>query len=300
MNNYEPANPHAEVTGGDNVTFTWEATVQADRYVIALYCDGEFYSNLTVNGTSKLTTMPKDGTWSWTVQAFNQGANGNYYEASSPVAGNDFVSKSAEIPEDAIELNVIGLNAYYIEPNTQWYQEGKNAWILQFGLDNAGFNFAWFLVYTNNTFALSGVYNLTRANLDGDNDAIYLTGNDSIIGVDSEIRLQFDGYDEVEVTDSYSVTQAYYTGSFRLVDKNGKTYIGRFMELMCSSGDFTNYASGNPSNHIDLVDEDPSYFYQGIEEVVAGSQNGKKVLHNGQLLIIRDGKAYNVLGTLVK
>lgn len=302
VNQFEPKNPTAVVEGGDNVTFSWTADAIADRYVIALYCDGEFYSNLTVNGTSKLTTMPKDGTWSWTVQAFNIGENDNYFEASNPVAGNDFVSKSAEIPEDAIELNVIGLNAYYIEPNTQWYQEGKNAWVLQFGIENEGYQYAWFLVYTNNTFALSGNYNLTRANLDGDNDAIYLTGNDSILGVDSEIRLQFDGYDEVEVTDSYSVTQAFYTGSFRLVDENGKTYIGRFMELMCSSGDFTNYAAGNPSNHIDLVDEDPSYFYptEGIEEVVAATPNGKKVLYNNQLLIIRDGKAYNVLGTLVK
>ena len=300
VNPYVPENPQATVEGGDNVTFSWEATVVADRYVITLYCDGEFYSNLTVNGTSKLTTMPKDGTWSWTVQAFNQGVNGNYYEASNPVAGNDFVSKSAEIPEDAVELDVIGLNAYYIEPNTEWYQEGKNGWILQFGLDNAGYQFAWFLVYTNSTYALSGNYNLTRQNLDSESDLIYLTDG-TIQGTESEVRLQFDGYDEVEVTSSYSLTQAFYSGSFRLVDENGKTYVGRFMELMCSSGDYTNYASGNPSNHITLYDEDPSYFAgQGIEEIVAGSQNGKKVLHNGQLLIIRDGKAYNALGTLVK
>ncbi len=300
-NNYEPANPHAEVSGGDNVTFTWEATVQADRYVIALYCDGEFYSNLTVDGTSKLTTMPKDGTWSWTVQAFNQGANGNYYEASNPVPGNDFVSKSAEIPEDAVELDVIGFNAYYIEPNTEWYQEGKNGWILQFGLDNAGFNFAWFLVYTNSTYALSGNYNLTRQNLDSESDLINLT--DGIIqGTESEVRLQFDGYDEEEVASGYTVTQAFYTGSFRLVGEDGKTYVGRFMEQMCKSGDFTNYAHGNPSNHIVLYDEDPSYFdpFEGIEEIVAAGQNGKKVLHDGQLLIIRDGKAYNVLGTPMK
>jgi hypothetical protein len=74
------------------------------------------------------------------------------------------------------------------------------------------------------------------------------------------------------------------------------------MELKCSSGDFTNYAHDNPSNPITLYDEDPSYFdqFEGIEEIVATGQNGKKVLHDGQLLIIRDGKAYNVLGTPVK
>ena len=300
VNPYVPENPQATVEGGDNVIFSWGAATQADAYVVTLYLDGKFYTNLTVHGTSKTTTTPADGTWSWTVQAFNIGSNGNYFEASNEVAGNDFVTKSAEVPEDAIELDVIGLNAYYIEPNTEWYQEGKNGWILQFGLDNAGYQFAWFLVYTNSAAALSGNYNLTRQNLDSESDLIYLSDG-TIQGTESEVRLQFDGYDEVEVSSGYSLTQAFYSGSFRLVDENGKTYVGRFMELMCSSGDYTNYASGNPSNHITLYDEDPSYFAgQGIEEIVAGSQNGKKVLHNGQLLIIRDGKAYNALGTLVK
>ena len=302
VNNYEPTNLHAEVAGGDNVTFTWEAVAAADRYVITLYCDGEFYSTLTVNGTTKTTTMPKDGTWSWTVQAFNQGANGNYFEASNAVAGNDFVSKAAEIPTDAVELDVIGLNAYYIEPNTQWYQEGKNGWFLQFGLNNAGYNFAWFLVYTNSAAALSGNYNLTRQNLDGDSDGIFMDGSTTPLeGTDSEVRLQFDGFDEVEVASGYSLTQAFYTGFFRLVGEDGKTYVGRFMELMCSSGDFTNYASGNPSNHITLYDEDPSYFAgQGIETIATPSKDARKVLRDGQLLILRDGKTYNVLGTAIK
>ena len=188
QNNYEPKNLNAEVAGGDNVTFSWEADAQADRYVITLYCDGEFYSTLTVNGTSKVTTMPKDGTWSWTIQAFNQGSNGNYFEASNAVAGNDFVTKSAEIPEDAIELEVTGLNAFYIEPSSEFYQEGKNSWILQFGIANSGYNYAWFLVYTNQTLAISGAYNMTRANLDDDSDLLVLESGDQIASTESEVR----------------------------------------------------------------------------------------------------------------
>ena len=300
VNQFEPKNPTAVVEGGDNVTFSWTADAQADAYVITLYLNGEFYATLNVHGTSKTTTTPADGTWSWTVQAFNQGSNGNYFEASNPIAGNDFVTKSADIPEDAVELNVIGFNAFYIEPTSEFYQEGKNGWILQFGLDDAGYNYAWFLVYTNQTYAISGIYNLTRGNLDGESDAIFLTSGDPLEGTDSEVRLSFDGYDEVEVTESYILTKAYYSGSFRLVGTDGKTYVGRFMELECSSGGFTNYYYGNPVESITLYDEDPSYFTEGIEEVVAATPNGKKVLYNNQLLIIRDGKAYNVLGTLVK
>jgi hypothetical protein len=300
VNQFEPQNPTAVVEGGDNVTFSWTADAQADAYVITLYLNGEFYATLNVHGTSKTTTTPADGTWSWTVQAFNIGENDNYFEASNPIAGNDFVTKSTEVPDDAVELNVIGFNAFYIEPTSEFYQPGLNGWILQFGLDNADYNYAWFLVYTSNAYAISGVYNLTRGNLDGESDAIFLTSGDPLVGTDSEVRLAFDGYDEIVVSETYSVTKAFYTGSFRLVDTDGKTYIGRFMELECSSGGFTNYYYGNPVESITLYDEDPSYFTEGIEEVVAATPNGKKVLYNNQLLIIRDGKAYNVLGTLVK
>lgn len=302
VNNYEPKNLNAEVAGGDNVTFSWEADAQADRYVITLYCDGEFYSNLTVNGTSKLTTMPKDGTWSWTIQAFNQGSNGNYFEASNAVAGNNFVTKSAEIPEDAIELEVTGLNAFYIEPSSEFYQEGKNSWILQFGIANSGYNYAWFLVYTNQTLAISGAYNMTRGNLDDESDLLVLESGDQIASTESEVRLTFDGFDEVEVTDSYSVTNAFYTGSFRLVDTDGKTYVGRFMELECNSGGFTNYYYQNPVEHITLIDEDPDYDPSlGIEDINVESNEGtRKVLIDGQLYIIRENAIYNATGLRVK
>ena len=72
------------------------------------------------------------------------------------------------------------------------------------------------------------------------------------------------------------------------------------MEVPCATGQFANYLNGMDSSFITLVDEDPEYFGQGIEEVVAATPNGKKVLFNNQLLIIRDGKAYNMLGTLVR
>ena len=301
-NSYEPTNLKAEVFGGDNVTFSWEATTAADRYVITLFCNGEFYSTLTVNGTTKTTTMPKDGTWSWTVQAFNQGANGNYFEASNAIEGLDFTSKAADIPEGAVVLDVTGMNAYFIEPNTEWYQEGKNSWILQFGLGTTGYNFAWFLVYTNSPLALSGVYNTARKNLDVESILIYPQSGSEIVGTEADVRLQFDGFDEVEVSSGNSLTQAFYTGSFRMVDQDGKTYVGRFMELQCNSGDFTNYASGNPSNHITLSDEDPDYEpYQGIENLTAPTDKAEKVLHEGQLYIIRpDGAIYNATGVRVR
>ena len=310
VNNYEPANPHAEVAGGDNVTFTWEAAAAADRYVITLYCDGEFYSTLTVNGTTKTTTMPKDGTWSWTVQAFNQGANGNYFEASNAIAGNDFVTKSAEIPEDAVVMEVTDMYAAYLDGDTkeQYLEEIKytgedplHVWLISFEIDDAQVPMPYFLVYSAKERAISGVYNVTRGNIDLASCYIDATGkqDDAIDATDAELRLQFDGYDEEQI-EQYGYYFGYYTGSFRLVGKDGKTYVGKFMEQFCNSFYYSSYGASY-LEHVAMFDEDPSYFAgQGIETIATPSKDARKVLRDGQLLILRDGKTYNVLGTAIK
>lgn len=304
-NNYDPKNPNAEVFGGDNVTFSWTATAEADRYVITLYWEGEFYTNLTVSGTSKTTTMPKDGTWSWTVQAFNQGSNGNYFEASNVIAGNDFVSKAADIPEDAIVLEVADFNALLIDQNSQYYQPGKNGWVLVFRSNDegyAGYPIVWFLIYTAKERAISGVYNVARANIDLESCLLIPDVNaepsDYILGTDAEVRLTFDGYDDEKYESGYVL--AYYTGSFRLVGNDGKTYVAKFMEQFCYSGNFDQYNAGNAS-YEGMYDEDPDYDpFRAIENIVVPAEGVQKILHNGQLYILRDGKIYNAVGTLVK
>ena len=304
VNNYEPQNPTATVFGGDNVTFEWNVAQPADRYVITLYWEGEFYATLTVAGTTKTTTMPKDGTWSWTVQAFNQGTNGNYFPASNAVAGNDFVSKGADIPEDAIQLEIADFNAFYIDENSQYYQPGLNAWVLIFRTADeegyAGYPISWFLVYTAKERALSGVYNIARGNIDLESCLIIPDANaglnDYVLAEDAEVRLQFDGFDEEKMEQGYVL--AYYTGSFRLVGNNGKTYVARFMEQFCYSGNFDQYNAGNAS-YEGMFDEDGDTPW-GIEQVINESADTRKVLLDGQLLIIRDGKAFNAQGILVK
>ena len=303
-NPYEPKNAHAEVFSGDNVTFSWEATTQADRYVISLYLEGEFYSTLTVNGLSKTTTMPKDGTWSWTVQAFNQGENGNYFEVSNPVAGNDFVSKGADIPEDAIEMNVWALEAAYLDEASGYYQEGKYGWFIMLGTgeeDGTGLPSPMFLLYTAKEGAISGIYNVARGNIDLESCYIDKTGKqaDAVVATDAEVRLQFDGYDEEYFEQGYAY--GYYTGSFRLVGNDGKTYVGKFMELFCNSYNFSSIGTGVLSFK-GMWDEDPDYNpWQGIEDIVIeGDASTRKMLIDGQLYIIRENAIYNVSGQRVK
>lgn len=304
VNNYEPKNVHAEVFSGDNVTFSWEAATQADRYVIELIWEGAYYSSLTVNGLSKTTTMPKDGTWSWTVQAFNQGENGNYFEVSNPIAGNDFVSKGADIPEDAIQMDIWNMEAAYLDENSGYYQEGKHGWLIMLASgeeDGTGLPSPMFLLYTAKEGAISGVYNVARGNIDLESCYIDKTGKqaDAVVATDAEVRLQFDGYDDEYFDQGYRY--GYYTGSFRLVGNDGKTYVGKFMELFCNSYNFSSMGTGI-LDHKGMWDEDPDYDpHQGIEDIVISNDTEvRKVLHDGQLYIIRDNAIYTVSGQRVK
>ena len=303
VNTFEPKNPHAEVFGGDNVTFSWEVTDMADRYVITLFLDGAFYTYLTVAGTTKTTTMPQNGTWTWNVQAFTEGTNGKYFEASKAVEGNAFVSQATDVPEDAVVMNVWGFEAAYLDEASGYYQEGKYGWYITFATgeeDGDGYPLVSFLLYTAKEAAISGVYNVARANIDLESCYLNVDGQqaNAIMGTDAEVRLQFGGYDDEKAETGYRY--GYYTGQFRLVGKDGKTYIGKFMELFCNSFNFSTY--GNVyRDHKGMWDEDPDYVIPwGIEQVGQETAGSQKLLKDGQLFIIRDGKTYNAFGIRVK
>ncbi len=306
VNNYEPTNPHAEVFGGDNVTFTWEATTAADRYVITLFWNGEFYSTLTVSGTSKTTTMPKDGTWSWNVQAFNQGANGNYYEASNAIEGNEFVSKATDIPEDAIVMNVWGMDAGYLDQYTSEFPEGKYGWMIMFATGEeggTGMPMPTFLIWTDKENAISGVYNVARGNIDLESCYLNTNGTQAgcVMATDAEVRLQFVAYDDDKAAQG-GYRYGYYTGQFRIVAEDGKTYVGKFMEMFCNSYNYS--TAGSIRDHKGMWDEDPDYIapeMQGIESIQPSVISSQKILRDGQLYIVRpDGAIYNATGVRVK
>ena len=271
VNNYEPKNLHAEVFGGDNVTFTWEADALADFYDIALYADGDYYTTLSVYSTTKTTTMPKDATWSWTVQPFTQGSTGKYFPASNPVAGNDFVSKGAEIPEDAIQMNVWGMEAGYLDQYESEFPAGKYGWMVMLATGeegSTGYPMPWFLVYTDKKFAISGVYNVARGNIDLESTYLNTNGTQAgcIMATDAELRLQFEGYDEEKFEQGYAY--AYYTGSFRMVTTDGKTYVGKIFEQFCNSFNFSTYGS-SIRDHVGMWEEEyDAPIEEGVEQVL--------------------------------
>lgn len=302
-NNYEPTNVHAEVFGGDNVTFSWDVVDTAAFYDIVLFCDGEYYTTLSVRSTTKTTTMPKDGTWSWTVQAFTQGTTGKYFPASNAVAGNDFVSKAADIPEDAIVMNVWGMEAGYLDQYVDSFPKNKYGWMIMFATGEeggTGMPMPYFLIYTDKENAISGVYNVARGNIDL--ESCYLNTNGTpagcVMATDAEVRLQFDGYDDDKAASGYRY--GYFTGQFRLVGTDGKTYVGKFMETFCNSFNYS--TAGGIRDHKGLWDEDPDYVvpYQGIESIQTSEDSVQKILLDGQLYILRGNAIYNASGMRVR
>ena len=304
VNTYEPTNPHAEVAGGDNVTFSWEVVTEADRYVITLFWNGEFYTTLNVSGTSKMTTMPKDGTWTWTVQAFNQGENGNYFEASNAIEGNSFVSKAADIPEDAIVMNVWGMEAGYLDEYVSLFPEGKYGWMIMFATGEeggTGMPMPYFLIYTDKENAISGVYNTTRGNIDLESCYLNTNGTQAgcVMATDAELRLQFVAYDDDKAAQG-GYRYGYYTGQFRLVTVDGKTYVGKFMELFCNSYNYST-AGASIRDHKGMWDEDPDYVVpQGLESVQDSEVRVQKVLIDGHLYILRGDAMYHLNGMRIR
>ena len=92
-----------------------------------------------------------------------------------------------------------------------------------------GYPMPWFLIYTDKQFAISGVYNVARGNIDLESTYINTNGTQAgcIMATDAELRLQFEGYDEEKFEQGYAY--AYYTGSFRIVTTEGKTYVGKIL-----------------------------------------------------------------------
>ena len=162
-----------------------------------------------------------------------------------------------------------------------------------------------FLIYTNQENAISGVYNVTRGNIDLESCYINTNGTQAgcIMATDAEVRLQFVAYDD-DMAAQGGYRYGYYTGQFRLVGEDGKTYVGKFMETFCNSYNYST-AGSSVRDHKGMWDEDPDYIapeLQGIESVQTDddSATAKKLLIDGQLYILHNGQLYNVQGTLVK
>lgn len=311
-NNYEPVNPTATVENGDVATFTWSATAQADAYVIVLYLEGEFYTSMDVIGsTTKTTYMPADGTWSWTVQALEKGANNKYFPASSEVAGNDFTVQIPDIPSGAIEANPWEMQAaYYPTPaDDPDYRAGKYVWFINLlcGANGSAYPAVSAIVYTDKMYGISGTYSTALNNVYYGEDLTFMAVTNSGSSIQRktasslEMTLSFEGYDQEHFDEGYRFGR--YSGKYVLRTEDGETYAGRFQDIFCNSfnAEYLLDDTGTvQQEHVGMWDENPDAA-QAIESIVVPTDKAQKILRDGQLYIVRpDGAIYNATGVRVR
>ena len=314
VNAYLPQDLNAGVENGDVATFSWTAAAAADAYVIALYLEGEFYSTISVNGAmNKTTYMPEDGTWTWTVQAYEQGENGNFFPISEAVAGNAITVKVPDIPSGAIEVTPWEMEAAYypVESDDPDYRKGKYIWFVRLlcGSNGSAYPTAAFIIYSDKDDAISGHYATKYNNIYMGEELTMMevvSGSANVqrlTAVDAELTLGFEDYDQEYFDQGYRFGR--YSGTFTMKVEGGTVYAGRFNDIFCDSYNaaYLLDPDNNSKYHVGMWGEEgytPEPPIEGLENVVSRTEDGQKFIYNGHLFILRDGKIYNALGAEVR
>ena len=310
VNAYLPQNLTASVENGDVATFTWTATTQADAYVIALYLEGEFQRSISVSGAmTKTVYMSEDGEWTWTVQAYELGENGNYFPITEAVAGNAITVVVPEIPSGAIEVTPTEMQAFYypVDASDPDYRKGKYIWFIQLiNGDQSAWPMAYFVVYSDREYAISGQYDNKYNNIYMGDDLTMMevlasSSKQRLTATKAEMTLNFDSFDQDYFNKGYLFGR--YSGSFTMTVEGGAVYAGRFRDILCKSYYADVLFDENAEvKVVGMWDEDGTVPepVEGIQSVVSRTEDGQKFLYNGHLFILRDGKIFNALGVEVK
>ena len=310
VNAYLPQNLTASVENGDVATFTWTATTQADAYVIALYLEGEFQRSISVSGAmTKTVYMSEDGEWTWTVQAYELGENGNYFPITEAVAGNAITVVVPEIPSGAIEVTPTEMQAFYypVDAGDPDYRKGKYIWFIQLiNGDQSAWPMAYFVVYSDREYAISGQYDNKYNNIYMGDDLTMMevlasSSKQRLTATKAEMTLNFDSFDQDYFNQGYLFGR--YSGSFTMTVEGDAVYAGRFRDILCKSYYADVLFDENAEvKVVGMWDEDGTIPepVEGIQSVVSRTEDGQKFLYNGHLFILRDGKIFNALGVEVK
>ena len=245
---------------------------------------------------------------------------GTYYIVVTGLGSNNSVTEEAATLEVVIKqiqeqededgnimLNVIGMEAAYIT-QSDFSDIDHPWWLLLFytGQDETsdGYPIVWITIDSGREDAISGEYSLQKGNvyinINGDNNCfVDRTGNyaDYLFAKDVDLKLDFSGFYQPYVqSDGYYLGT--YTGSFKIETESGKTYVANFNNQLCSS--FT-YATINNANKdkdfILMLGEDT---HTGLENISNSPSKPVKVLENGNVYILRQGKRFTITGNEVR
>lgn len=300
VNPYIPTDLKATITKDDYVEFSWSATAKADYYHVNVYKGGMTYASYTTPDQKLVKQIPT-GTYTWEVAAYEK-AEELYYPLTDYVKGNEFTTESAPLPEGTITLNVWGMDAVLFEED---HTKNRYGWLVEFATgtkNSTGYPMPWIYIYVDREFALSGTYspalgNLAISSTPGEDTQMNMDGNPSntIQATDAELKLEFEGFDQDYMMEGYNIP--YYGGYLKMTLANGANYYAQFSGLICPAYPSADWMSGNITTVYSMLGEDGSNPYiQGLEDVQETTVGSQKVLENGQVVIIREGMKYNVLG----
>ena len=312
VNPYVPTNLNATVTKEDYVEFTWTATAKAEYYHVNVYRGKSSYASYTTTEQKLVKQLPT-GTYHWEVAAYEK-AEELYYPLTDYVKGNEFTTESAPLPEGTEVLNVWGMNALYIESDSK---PGRYSWLVIFETgeaDGSGLPEPWILVYADRELALSGSYSPALGNLgisatQGEDTQLNTdnTQAGTVQATDARLKLEFEGFDTEYVMAGYNIP--YYSGEFFMTCSNGKSYYGKINSLICPAFPWEDWAASSKTL-ISMLGEDGSAVIDPTDPVIPGDQGFEsiqnseiriqKTLENGQVVIVREGQKYNVLGGRIK
>lgn len=217
--------------------------------------------------------------------------------------------QNQEDEDGNIMLNVIGMEAALITAS-DFSDIDRPWWLLIFftGEDQTsdGYPQVWITIDSGKEDAISGQYSLVKNNVylksdDNDNNCLLIPDDSQNptyqFATDVELDLKFSGFYQPFIqSDGYYLGT--YTGSFKMTTKAGKTYIADFNNQLCSS--FT-YATINNANKdkdfILMLGEDT---HTGLENISNSPSKPVKVLENGNVYILRQGKRFTITGNEVR
>ena len=299
-NKYIPSNVKATVADGNKVKFSWSATEKADYYRIIVYKNGVTYAEYTTQEQS-LSKNIATGSYSWEIAAYEKDDNELYYPITEFIKGNDFSTEAPALPEGTTELSIWGMEAFYFESEAS---AGKYPWVVKLESGTNGGNGLpepWITIYSTRERAISGSYSSALGNVaisSTQGEDSFLNTNDQASGLvqatSVTLYLELDGFDQEYINYGYYIP--YYSGEFYMTCSDGKQYYGRINQLMCGTYPGTQITTSPSSRDVlSMFEEDPAW--QGFESIQTSDDSHQKIVRDGQVIIIRDGKEYNVLGT---
>lgn len=208
-----------------------------------------------------------------------------------------------EDEEGNVMLNVIGFEAALITEK-DFSDVVEPLWLLIFytGVDETsdGMPQLWITINSGREDAISGTYSAANNNLilaPENNCYINTDGTEAglIFAKDVQLQLNFAGFYQPFVSQGYHYGT--YTGSFKFIGENGKTYVASFNSMLCNSYTYATLTLENAKKeYVGMYGEDVPNKLDNLSE----TSQPQKVFENGNVYILRNGKRYNMMGAQVK